>query len=120
MDKLIRPVMFNIVTVAALLFALVQMVIVAPGRTTPTTAEAVQLLGELAQESDAVDESLSVRLANDQERRQWFSNSMIVTMTIAILANVIANHLGRGRQKMNVARIRRLEAELHELQSRRS
>ena len=45
MEKLIRPVIFNIITIAALLFALVQMLIVAPGRTTPTTTEAVQLLG---------------------------------------------------------------------------
>ena len=120
MEKLIRPVIFNIITIAALLIALVQLVIVAPGRTTPTTTEAVQLLVELAQESDAVDETLSVRLATDQERRQWFSSSMIVTMAFAILANVIANHLGRRRQRMNVARIRRLEAELHRLRLRRS
>ena len=120
MDILIRPVIFNVITIAALLLAMVQMLIVAPGGTTPTTTEAVQLLRELAQEGDAVDESLSGRFATDQQRRQWFSNSMIVTMAIAILANVIANHLGRGRQRMNVARIRRLEAELHELQSRRS
>ena len=120
MEKLIRPVIFNIITIAALLFALVQMLIVAPGRTTPTTTEAVQLLAELARESDAVDQNLSVRLETDQARRRWFSNSMIVTMAVAILANLIANHLGRGRQRTNVARIRRLEEELHELQSRRS
>lgn len=120
MGKPIRPVIFNIITIAALLIALVQLLIVAPGRTTPTTNEAVQLLVELGQESDAVDETLSVRLAADQERRRWFTNSMTVTMSIAVLANVIANHLGRGRQRRNLDRIRRLEAELHGLQTRRS
>ena len=119
MGKLIRPVIFNIITIAALLIALVQLLIIAPGRTTPTTTEAVQLLGELARENDAVDESLGVRLATDQERRRWFSNSITVTMGIAILANIIANHLGRGRQRRNLDRIRRLEAELHGLQARR-
>ncbi len=120
MGMLIRPVIFNVVTIAALLIALVQLLIVAPGRTTPTTTEAVQLLGELAKEDEAVDESLSVRLATDQMRRQRFSNSMTVTMGIAIVANVIANHLGRGRQRRNLDRIRRLEAELHGLQAGRT
>lgn len=118
MASLIRPVIFNILTVAALLFALVQLVILAPGRTTPTTTEAIQLLAELARESEAVDETLSARMTADQERRQGFSNNMIVTIAVAVLANVIANYLGRGRQRTNRDRIRRLEAELQGLQSR--
>ncbi|MYC97269.1 MAG: hypothetical protein F4X14_20115 [Caldilineaceae bacterium SB0661_bin_32] len=118
MASLVRPVIFNILTIAALLFALAQLVILAPGRTTPTTTEAVQLLAELARESDAVDETLGARMAADQARRQLFSNNMIATIAIAILANVIANYLGRGRQRTNRDRIRRLEAELQELQSR--
>ena len=120
MGMLIRPVTFNIITIDALFIALDQLLMVAPGRTTPTTTEAVQLLVELAREDGAVDESLSVRLATDQLRRQRFSNSMTVTMGTAIVANVIANHLGRRRQRRNVDRIRRLEAELHGLQARRS
>ena len=43
------------------------------------------------------------------------STYLIVTMIIAILANVIANYLGRGRQHANTVRIRELEAELHGL-----
>ena len=35
MNERIRPVVFNVITIAALLIALVQLVIVAPGRTTP-------------------------------------------------------------------------------------
>ncbi len=120
MGKLIQPITFNIITIAALLIALVQLLLVAPGRTTPTTTEAVQLLVELAQDSDAVDESLSVRLANDQERRRLFNFSMTITMGIAIVANVIANYLARGRHSRNLDRIRRLEAELQGLQARRS
>ena len=120
MANLIRPVTFNILTIAALLFALVQIVILAPGRPTPTTTEAIQLLAELAREDSAVDETLSVRMTVDQERRQWLNNNMIVTIAIAILANVAANYLGRGRQRTNQDRIRRLEAELQGLQSRRS
>lgn len=117
MASIIRPVIFNVLTIAALLFALVQLVILAPGRTTPTTAEAIQLLAELAREGEAVDETLSARMSADQERRQGFSNNMIVTIAVAILANVIANYLGRGRQRTNRERIRRLEAELQGLQS---
>ncbi|MCZ0938708.1 MAG: hypothetical protein OXJ55_08740 [Caldilineaceae bacterium] len=120
MANLIRPVTFNILTIAALLFALVQIVILAPGRTTPTTTEAIQLLAELAREDNAVDETLSVRLTADQEQRQWLNNNMIVTITIAILANIVANYLGRGRQRTNQDRIRQLEAELYGLQSRRA
>lgn len=120
MEKLIQPIIFNIITIAALLISLVQLLIVAPGRTTPTTTEAVQLLVELAQDTDAVDESLSVRLANDLDRRRLFNISMTITMGIAIFANVIANYLARGRHSRNLDRIRRLEAELQELQARRS
>ncbi len=120
MEKLIQPIIFNIITIAALLIALVQLLIVAPGRTTPTTTEAVQLLVELAQDSDAVDESLSVRLATDLEQRRLFSIVMTITMGIAIVANVIANYLARGRHSRNLDKIRRLEAELQGLQARRS
>ena len=117
MNKPIRPVVFNVITIAALLIALAQMILVSPMYTMPATTETSQLLGELAQESEAVEESLITRLANDLMRRKWLGNGMIVTMGIAILANVIANYLGRGRQRMNQSRIRRLEVELHLMRS---
>ncbi|MCZ0938109.1 MAG: hypothetical protein OXJ55_05710 [Caldilineaceae bacterium] len=117
MNKPVRPVVFNVITIASLLFALVQLVLVSPMYAMPATTEAIQLLGELAQESDAVEETLIALLADDLMRRKWLGNGMIVTMGIAILANVIANYLGRGRQRMNQARIRRLEAELHAMRS---
>lgn len=119
MDKLIRPVIFNIITIAALLLCLVQ-VLTAPDRTMSATTEAVQLILEHAPESDAVDETLGLRLATDQERLQRFTISMSVTALVAIFANVIAYHLGSGRQRANRDRIRQLEAELRGLRSRRS
>ena len=117
MNEPIRPVVFNVITIAALLIALAQSVLVFPLYTMPATTEASQLLVELAQENDAVGETLIELLANDLMRRRWFGNSMIVTMGIAILANVIANSLGRGRQRVNQARIRQLEAELQAMRS---
>lgn len=112
MNERIRPVVFNVVTIAALLIALVQLVLVSPMYTMPATAEAIQLLAELAQENEAVDESVITLLELDVMRRRLLGNGMMITMGIAILANVVANYLGRGRQRMNVGRIRRLEAEL--------
>ena len=125
MKERIRPIVFNVITIAFLLIALVQLVLISPMYAMPATTEAIQLLVELAQESDAVEETLITLLADDLMRRKWLGNGMIVTMGIAILANVIANYLGRGRQRMNESRIRRLEAELHAMrasaeQSRRS
>ena len=117
MNERIRPVVFNVITIAALLIALVQLVLVSPMYTMPATTEALQLLAEIAQKSDAADESLITLLSNDLMRRRWLGNGMIVTMGIAILANVIANNLGRGRQRMNQDRIRRLEAELYGMRS---
>lgn len=117
MNERIRPVVFNVVTIAALLIALVQLVLVSPMYTMPATAEAIQLLTELAQENEAVDESVITLLELDVMRRRLLGNGMIVTMGIAILANVVANYLGRGRQRMNVGRIRRLEAELDGMRS---
>lgn len=117
MNERIRPVVFNVVTIAALLIALVQLVLVSPMYTMPATAEAIQLLTELAQENEAVDESVITLLELDVMRRRLLGNGMMITMGIAILANVVANYLGRGRQRMNVDRIRRLEAELDGMRS---
>ena len=117
MNERIRPVVFNVITIAALLIALVQLVLISPMYTMPATTEAIQLLVELVQENDAEEESLIALLADDLMRRKWLGNGMIVTMGIAIVANVIANYLGRGRQRTNQDRIRRLEAELQGMRS---
>ena len=117
MNERIRPVVFNVITIAALLIALVQLVLVSPMYTMPAATEAIQLLAGLAQENEAVDESLITLLENDVMRRRLLGNGMMITMGIAILANVVANYLGRGRQRMNLDRIRRLEAELDGMRS---
>lgn len=117
MDKLILPGIFNIITIVALLFCLAQ-VIASPARTLPATSEAIQILVSHAEKNDVMHETL--RLADDQEWRRGFNIKMIVTAAVAILANVIANYLGRQRHRTNLDRIRNLEVARRELRSRRS
>lgn len=105
------PVVFNLITIVAMLFSLFQVVAGDSGDST-SSAEAVQFLETLADEGVEVDESLISGLAADRDMRSRLANYLIATMVIAIVANVIANHLGRGRQTTNIARIRELEAEL--------
>lgn len=104
-----QPVLFNIITIIAMLLSLFQMVMVSQ-RT--ATSEAVSLFEELALESDAVDATLSARLEAERQQRLRLANFILVTMMVAILANVVANYIGRGRHYTNTARIRELEAEL--------
>jgi len=115
MNKLIPPTLFNIVTIAAMLLALFQLLTEPAIRTTPTMVEAIRILEEIV-EQDApggeMGQGLSARLVTDQEQRRWFVNGMIAAIVVAIVSNVVANALGRGRQRANAARIRDLEAEL--------
>ena len=112
--KLLQPVVFNAITIVAMLLALSQLALGAPGRVT-RTAEAIQLLEQLAEEGALVDETLVTGLEADRAWRVQFANNVIVTMVIAILANIAANFLGRGRHHTNTSRIRELEAELRGL-----
>ena len=102
--------------IVAMLYALGQLVIVGPRLLTNTTGIILQL-EELAEESDLVDETVVSSLVADQEQRRGIFTDVIVVMVIAILANVVANYLGRGRHHANTARIRELEAELRWLRS---
>jgi len=115
MNKPIPPTLFNVVTIVAMLLALFQLLTEPALRTTPTMVEAIQILEEIV-EQDApggeVGQRLSARLVTDQEQRRWFVNGMIAAIFVAIVSNVVANSLGRGRQRANAARIRDLEAEL--------
>lgn len=120
MNKAISPVVFNVITIVALLYCVYQVAVVAPENTMPATNEALLILREVAGENDAVDETLPLRLAKDQERRRRLSNYLVVTMSIAVLANAFANRLGRQRQKANASEIRNLEAELRGVKSRRA
>ena len=110
--KLSQPVLFNLVTIAAMLFSLFQLVAVSQ-RT--ATSEVIELFEELAAEGEVEDETLSVRLAAEQEERLRLANYILATLLFAILANVVANYLGRGRHFENTARIRELEAEIRGL-----
>lgn len=115
MTNIVRlPVAFNVITIVAMLFSLFQVAAGFSGGTA-SIAEAVQFLEKLVDEDVEVDEDLISGLANDLDTRGRLANYLIVTMVIAIVANVIANYLGRGRHSTNLARIRELETELREL-----
>ena len=97
-----------------MLYALSQMVIEAPRLLSSSTAIMIEI-EKLAQESDTADESLVSTFAADQAQRRNLFNEIIVVMVVAIVANSIANYLGRGRHHTNTSRIRELEAELRAL-----
>lgn len=115
MTNLMRlPVVFNVITIVAMLFSLFQVVVGTSGRMIRTT-EAIQLLETFQEEGVLEDDSLVAGLYDEQEMRSQLDNYIIVTMAIAIVANVIANYLGRGRHHVNLSRIRELETELRVL-----
>lgn len=107
--RLFQPVLFNLVTIVAMVFSLILLVTVSQ-RT--ATDEVVELFEALAEEGGIEDATLSVRLAAEQDERLRLANYILATLMIAIFANVVANYLGRGRHFDNTARIRELEAEI--------
>ena len=112
MGSFIRlPVVFNAITIVAMLFSLIQVITGNSGGATGT-AEAVQALKKLQEEGVTVDDSVIAGLNADQQTRSQLANLLIAAMVIAIVANLIANYLGRGRHTTNLARIRELEEEL--------
>ncbi len=111
---LLQPVVFNIITIVAMLFSLFQVLTGESGRLA-RTSEAIQLLEEFAEDGVLEDDSIISGLSADRDQRTRLANYLIVTMVIAILANVVANYLGRGRHFTNISRIRELEAELRGL-----
>ena len=112
--KLLQPVVFNAITIVAMLYSLSQMVIEGP-KLLASSASITVALEELAEETELVDETLVSSFVADQEQRRSLFNEIIVVMAIAIVANVVANYLGRGRHHTNIARIRELEAEVRGL-----
>ena len=108
-SRLSQPVLFNLITIVAMLFSLFQLVTVSQ-RT--ATNDVIELFEELGEEGDIEDETLSLRLAAEQDQRLRLANYLLATLLIAILANVVANYIGRGRHFENTARIRELEAEI--------
>jgi len=112
--KLLQPVIFNAITIVAMLYALTQLVFEGP-RLLSSSTEITMALEEVVQNSDLLDESLVSKFATDQAQRRGLFNEIIVVMIIAIVANFVANYLGRGRHHTNTTRIRELEAELRAL-----
>ena len=108
-NRLSQPVLFNLITIVAMLFSLFQLVAVSQ-RT--ATNDVIELFEELGEKGDLEDETLSLRLAAEQDQRLRLANYLLATLLIAILANVVANYIGRGRHFENTARIRELEAEI--------
>ena len=111
---MLQPVVFNIITIVAMLFSLFQIMTGESGRLT-RTSDAILLLEELAEDGVLEDDSIISGLSADRDQRTRLANYLVVTMVIAILANVVANYLGRGRHFTNISRIRELEAELRGL-----
>ena len=112
--KFSQPVLFNMITIAAMLFSLFQMVAVAK-RDEVATAKAVQLIEEFVEEGAIEDDGLTLRLAAESNQIALFEVYIVGTLLIAIMANVVANYIGRGRHYENTGRIRELEAEMRGL-----
>lgn len=112
--KLLQPVVFNMITIVAMLCSLFQMVAVAK-RDEVATAKAVQLIEEFVAAGEIEDEGLTLRLAAESEQIALFEVYIVGTLLIAVMANVVANYIGRGRHFENSGRIRELEAEMRGL-----
>lgn len=112
--KLLQPVVFNMITIVAMLFSLFQMVTVAK-RDEVATAKAIQLIEEFVEEGEIEDDGLTLRLAAESQLIAQFEVYIVGTLLIAIMANFMANYFGRGRHFENSGRIRELEAEMRGL-----
>lgn len=113
--KLFQPVLFNLITIMAMLFLLFQLAELAY---TTGAADIIESYAALVEEGAIEDEGLSARLEADENLRPRLAVYILATLMIAILANVVANYLGRGRHFENTARIRELEAEIRGLRGR--
>ena len=112
--KLLQPVVFNVITIVAMLYGLTLGFVRGP-RVLSSSTGFTLTLAELAQAGEPADEELVATFAADEDLRRGLFNQVLLAMVIAILANVVANYLGRGRQHANSAMIRELEAELRGL-----
>ena len=115
--KFSQPVVFNMITIAAMLFSLFQMVAVAK-RDEVATAMAIQHIEEFVEAGAIEENGLTLRLAAESHQISLFEVYIVGTLLIAVMANVVANYIGRGRHYENLGRIRELEAELRGLRGR--
>ena len=112
--KFFQPVVFNMITIVAMLFSLFQIVAVAK-RDVVATAKAVQLIEEFVEVGEIEDDGLTLRLADESRQIDLFEVYIVATLLIAVMANFVANYIGRGRHYENSGRIRELEAEMRGL-----
>ena len=111
-DKLFQPVLFNLITIVAMLFLLFQL---AESAYRTGVADIIESYAALVEEGVIQDEGLSARLEAEENLLRQLALYILATLMIAILANVVANYIGRGRHFENTARIRELEAEIRGL-----
>lgn len=118
MDVVKRPVFYNVITIIALILSV--MAILDQGRSLiAETAEIiVRLEGVAAESNPAVGEAASAMRAAQDARGALYRQALIA-MIVAIVANVVANYLGRTRQWSNFSRIQALEAEIEGLRGKR-
>ncbi len=112
--KFFQPVVFNMITIVAMLVSLFQMVAVAK-RDEVSTAKAIQLIEQFVEEGAIADDGLTLRLTAESTQIALFEVYIVGTLLIAVMANVVANYIGRGRHFENRGRIRELEAEMRGL-----
>lgn len=102
----VRPVVFNVITILAMVLALYWTLTYPPEGFRP-------LLEEVAAENPGqVDEALLDTLQAGEDAREQGFNLGVIVMVIAIISNIAANYLGRQRQQENAARVAELEAQL--------
>ena len=113
--KLFQPVLFNLITIVAMLFLLFQLVesVYRTG-----VVDIIESYAALVEEGAIEDEGLRARLEAEKKLLLQLGTYILSTLMIAILANVAANYMGRGRHFENTARIRELEAEIRGLRGR--
>ncbi len=105
LDILKRPVLYNVITIVALILSVIALL--DQGRI---------LIAETAEIIARLEAAAAIR-AGQQARGALYGQALI-TMIVAVVANVIANYLGRTRHWTNLSRIRELEMEVENLRGK--
>ncbi len=113
-DTLRKPVIFNIITIVAMLISIISLIQSGQRLQSETHGALGALEAAVDDSNPALGEAVAA-LKSTQEERQGLYTMALLTMAIAIAASVIANYLGRSRHWTNMARIRELEKEVESL-----
>ncbi len=114
MEILKRPVLYNVITIVALILSVIAMLDQGRSLIAETSEVITRLEGAAAESDPAVGEAAAAIRASQGIRGSLYRQALIA-MIVAIVANVIANYLGRTRHWANVSRIQALEAEIEGL-----